>query len=247
MAKKQVEAAAEQQSKKEIIEALKKKMEKDFGKGTMIGANDKPQDHEAISTGSVGLDKAMGIGGYPKGRISEIYGPESSGKAQPLYCNVLTPLGWKKMKDVEIGDVTSTPNGEESTIIGIFPQGVKDIYRLTLDDKSYTDCTLDHLWLVNTRETDLYEVLSTDQLITSGLKRKNNCRKYRVPSINPINFEQYGEITINPYLLGILLGDGSFMGTTIGITSCDDEILDSINSILQLQDLTPDIHGNFFR
>lgn len=81
MAKKTTEVTAEQQqSKRETIEALKKKMEKDFGKGTMIGANDKPQEHESISTGSIGLDKAMGIGGFAKGRITEIYGPESSGK-----------------------------------------------------------------------------------------------------------------------------------------------------------------------
>jgi recombination protein RecA len=57
------------------------KLEKDFGKGTVVLVGDKPQqDVAVISTRSLGLDHALGIGGLPKGRIVEIYGPESSGK-----------------------------------------------------------------------------------------------------------------------------------------------------------------------
>ena len=62
------------------IEIIKQQLEKDYGKGALIGAKDKPSSHEAISTGSLGLNLALGIGGLPKGRIVEIYGPESSGK-----------------------------------------------------------------------------------------------------------------------------------------------------------------------
>jgi recombination protein RecA len=57
------------------------KIEKDFGKGTVQCMSDKAEeDSEAISTGSLGLDIALGVGGLPRGRIIEIYGPESSGK-----------------------------------------------------------------------------------------------------------------------------------------------------------------------
>lgn len=60
---------------------LLKPAEKQFGKGSMSMLGDKPDmDIEVISTGSVGLDIALGVGGLPKGRIVEIYGPESSGK-----------------------------------------------------------------------------------------------------------------------------------------------------------------------
>ena len=62
------------------LEALKAKLEKDLGKGILFGANDKPERHDCISTGSIGLDMALGIGGLPKGRIVEIFGPESTGK-----------------------------------------------------------------------------------------------------------------------------------------------------------------------
>ncbi|MDH4981774.1 recombinase RecA [Hyphomicrobium sp. D-2] len=68
--------------KKKALEAALSQIEKLHGKGSImrLGANDHSIDVEAISTGSLGLDIALGIGGLPKGRIVEIYGPESSGK-----------------------------------------------------------------------------------------------------------------------------------------------------------------------
>jgi recombination protein RecA len=72
----------ETMDKSKALEAALAHIEKAFGKGSImkLGANDKSIDVEAISTGSLGLDIALGIGGLPKGRVVEIYGPESSGK-----------------------------------------------------------------------------------------------------------------------------------------------------------------------
>ncbi len=68
----------------EKLKALKltmDKIDKDFGKGSVMMMNERPNEpHEVVSTGSIGLDVALGIGGLPRGRIVEIYGPESSGK-----------------------------------------------------------------------------------------------------------------------------------------------------------------------
>jgi recombination protein RecA len=68
----------------EKLKALKltiDKIDKDFGKGSVMMMNERSQEPQAvISTGSIGLDVALGIGGLPKGRVVEIYGPESSGK-----------------------------------------------------------------------------------------------------------------------------------------------------------------------
>lgn len=68
--------------KQKALEAALAQIDKNFGKGSImrLGANDLQLDIEEISTGSLGLDIALGIGGLPKGRIVEIYGPESSGK-----------------------------------------------------------------------------------------------------------------------------------------------------------------------
>ena len=68
--------------KHKALEAALSQIEKHFGKGSImkLGQNDKAIDIEAISSGSLGLDIALGIGGLPRGRVVEIYGPESSGK-----------------------------------------------------------------------------------------------------------------------------------------------------------------------
>ncbi len=68
-------------NKGKALEAALSQIERQFGKGTAMRMGDKPRERiPAISTGSLGLDIALGIGGLPKGRIVEIYGPESSGK-----------------------------------------------------------------------------------------------------------------------------------------------------------------------
>ncbi|HEX8060790.1 MAG TPA: ATPase domain-containing protein, partial [Cyclobacteriaceae bacterium] len=78
--------AKEKDSKdaKEKLKALQltiEKLEKTYGKGAVMKLSDeKVSDISAISTGSLGLDVALGIGGIPRGRVTEIYGPESSGK-----------------------------------------------------------------------------------------------------------------------------------------------------------------------
>lgn len=75
-------AEAVDSGKLKALQATIDKIEKDFGKGTIVKLGDQPQwdEHQVIPSGSIALDHALGIGGYPKGRIIEIYGPESSGK-----------------------------------------------------------------------------------------------------------------------------------------------------------------------
>ncbi len=88
MAKKEDEAAQQPTNAEELraaklkaLQAAMNKIEKDFGKGSIMRMGDeKVEQIDVIPTGSIGLDLALGVGGYPRGRIVEIYGPESSGK-----------------------------------------------------------------------------------------------------------------------------------------------------------------------
>ena len=71
----------DQSAKLKALELTLSKLEKSYGKGVVMKLGDRVvEDIEAIPTGSIGLDLALGIGGYPRGRVIEIYGPESSGK-----------------------------------------------------------------------------------------------------------------------------------------------------------------------
>lgn len=82
VAKKQVGARiADMDEKRKALDMAMAHLEKDFGSGTIMRlGDDAVQDVEVIPTGSIGLDYALGVGGLPRGRITEIYGPESSGK-----------------------------------------------------------------------------------------------------------------------------------------------------------------------
>src|SRR5574344_2440987 len=83
MAKEETQDAAEEQQKEKLkaLQAAMSKIEKDFGKGSIMKLGDEHFEHvDVIPTGSLSLDIALGVGGLPKGRIIEIYGPESSGK-----------------------------------------------------------------------------------------------------------------------------------------------------------------------
>lgn len=81
MAKKDEDILNEKEGKLKALQAAMSKIEKDFGKGSIMKLGDEQIEKvEVIPTGSIALNAALGVGGYPKGRIIEIYGPESSGK-----------------------------------------------------------------------------------------------------------------------------------------------------------------------
>ncbi len=81
MAKEMNDAEALKQEKLKILQSTLDKIEKAYGKGSIMRLGDRPVEQlDVISTGSIGLDTALGVGGFPRGRVIEIYGPESSGK-----------------------------------------------------------------------------------------------------------------------------------------------------------------------
>ena len=83
MAKKDIQEmnSEDKSARLKALQSAMSKIEKDFGKGSIMKLGDETtEDVEVIPTGSIGLNAALGVGGYPRGRIIEIYGPESSGK-----------------------------------------------------------------------------------------------------------------------------------------------------------------------
>ncbi len=134
----------------------------------------------------------MTYGGIPRSRIIEFAGEEGSGKAQPLYSKILTSSGYVLMKDIKLGDKVAGEDGNFYDVIGIFPQGLKPIYRITFSDNAVVDCSNEHLWNVKTLNED-YKTVTLDELLTKDLYTINSdtCAKtynYYIPLTKPIQF-----------------------------------------------------------
>jgi superfamily II DNA or RNA helicase len=156
------------------------------------------------------------------------------GKAQPLDAKILTPLGWKYMGDIQVGDQVINSAGAASMVQGVFPQGIKDIFRVTFTDGSATECCDDHLWQVNSasRRWRGYppRVLAL-RALRGSLREPGGNSRYFIPMVAPVDFEE-SELPVDPYLLGALLGDGSLNQHSVLISSGDEELLGWVEDAL---------------
>lgn len=129
-----------------------------------------------------------------------------SGKAQSINSKVLTPSGWRTMGSLVPGDLVITPMGKVSKIIDTFPQGKKQLYKISFDDNSSTLCCSEHLWEVTIKhlQTDKEDVVSllTTELIETFL-RSNNSQdtKLTINMVNPIDMKLYTP-KIPSYIVG---------------------------------------------
>lgn len=93
----------------------------------------------------------------------------SAGKAQPLTSKILTPTGWVAMGDIEVGQKIITQDGSETSVLGVYPQGEKRIFRLTFADGRSAEACVEHLWKAFWRDLDEEEfsngIVSTNTLI----------------------------------------------------------------------------------
>ncbi|MFG2230933.1 PhoH family protein [Streptomyces sp. NPDC048723] len=149
------------------------------------------------------------------------------GRAQPVFTKVLTPDGWRPIGDLQVGDLVVGSNGEPTPVLGVYPQGEKDIYRVTAQDGSWTLCCGEHLWTVRTasdkRRDKPWRVLETKDMI--GNLRAAHVRRYELPMLTaPVAFPER-EVPMDPYALGLLLGDGCLTGSTAPSFATEDEEL----------------------
>jgi intein/homing endonuclease len=178
-------------------------------------------------------------------------GARGGGKLAPYYSKIATPKGWTTMGEVKVGDVVTDPTtGGHSTVIGVYPQGKKKIYKITCDDGAVTYAGLEHLWAYKlpnhhrprTKESaqrkfaegelgisypkDKWNHLtigSTQDLLNALDK---GCQP-RIPLTEPVLYTVNGRCgtgASDSYLIGLMLGDGSF--GNLSLTACDDEIRD---------------------
>lgn len=122
----------------------------------------------------------------------------------------ITPTGLKKFGDLKVGDKIIGSNGKSCNITGVFPQGLKDIYKITFNDGYSITTDGSHLWSVSNKDNESI-VLSVDQMLDKNLTIENIKTYYEdnqwyIPVVKPIYFETNHDLSVSPYIMGKLTG-----------------------------------------
>lgn len=153
------------------------------------------------------------------------------GKGQPLSAKIKTPGSWTTMGEVKVGDTITAKDGTPTIVVGIFPQGVKTVYRVTFADGRSCECDDTHLWrvyYVNTVKHRRWRVVNTVEMLR--LISMPNPRVY-VDLIDPEDGVDV-KLHMDPYTLGILLGDGCTRGGTVKVSTPDEFVLDELRKVM---------------
>ncbi|MEU9267178.1 type IV secretory system conjugative DNA transfer family protein [Streptomyces sp. NPDC048251] len=180
-------------------------------------------------------------------QLRDVYGDSVDkivqGNAQPLDAKILTSKGWKYMRDVQVGDRVLTPFSTTTSVTGVYPKGVRPVYRVTLRDGATTEACNEHLWTIERwkssfRTVDgkrvstsagktserVQEVITTDELKA----RIEKGRQVYLPRIAPVTYPER-DLQIDPYVLGAILGDGHVQSNGVVKFTCNDpEIVEEI-------------------
>lgn len=178
------------------------------------------------------------------------------GKAVTVNTLAYTPYGKIPIGNIKIGDEVIGTDGKGHKVLGVFPQGVKDIHEITFNDGYKVKCCGEHLWTVysnnnsennNNRETkgvtlSVNEMLNKDnEIIIEGERRSYKCKtyykasngqsKWQIPIVKPIEFKNEYTLPIEPYLLGLCLGDGNIQKEQVNFTIHQDDYQELFNNI----------------
>ena len=211
---------------------FKEDLTKNFGQDIIMSANSIIDRESVVIPVSPSLDIILG-GGIPEGSFVVLTGQPKCGKSLENSAKIYTPSGPSTMGQMKVGQEVCIPNGKSSRVIGVYPQGYQDIYKVYFNDGSIANCTLDHNWTVskNNRQTK-YVTMTLDQIIKEGLEYSDR-KKWKIALTKPVHFKQVKPLKTDPYILGCLIGDGGLTNRQAIITSSDDSIVRSFKNFAQ--------------
>jgi phosphate starvation-inducible protein PhoH and related proteins len=157
------------------------------------------------------------------------------GRAQPLSTPVLTPSGFQSIGSLRVGDLVVGSNGQPTPVLGVYPQGRKEIFRLRSQDGASTLCCGEHLWHVFTagdrRRGKPGRIIETREMI--GRLRSAHQHRFELPLLSaPVELPSR-DVPLDPYALGLLLGDGCLTTTTTpSFSTADWELAAALDDAL---------------
>lgn len=164
------------------------------------------------------------------------YGKSGCGKALKNGTKVLTSEGYKPIEGLTLNDLVASNDGKFYKLNGIYPQGVKSCYKITLNHGNTIYASGDHIWTISRDYGKTYHDETTEEILSKGYtytEPKTGWVQHQVvlPPVQPLEFPEQ-DLPIDPYLLGCLIGDGSF-ADNFGFSSEDQFIIDKLNAILR--------------
>ena len=125
------------------------------------------------------------------------------GKAQPLKSEILTPNGFVRMGDLKRGDEICDTEGGVQHVEEIYDRGLRDNYRVVFNNGANVECCDEHLWTARDLKSNKYVTIELSEIM-------KDLRRYKIDMPSPVAFAYSDELPLSPYLLGIMIGDGSY-------------------------------------
>lgn len=181
-----------------------------------------------LATDLIDLDTK--IGGLHPSDLIVLAGRPSMGKAQPLEARIKTTTGWTRMGDLRLGDELASIDGQPSRVTGLYPQGEKEIYRLTFSDGRSAEACAEHLWQVHYRGWERPRVLTTAAIIVMLERKRYQGRLWVDPCSGHFGHSQ--TLPVDPWVLGALLGDGNLKGGSPRFSTASETMLEELSDRL---------------
>ena len=178
------------------------------------------------ATGYIDLDEMTT--GLQDGDLVIVAGRPSMGKAQALDAKIKTPSGWKEMGTLQVGDALASIDGTPSIVTGVYPQGVRQVFRLTFSDGRTAEACAEHLWRVHFREWEEPRVLSTQKL-TELLGKKRYQQRLSIDQPSG-DFGHDDPLPVDPWVLGALLSDCNMTGAALKVSTAAAEMMERMNA-----------------
>ena len=170
-----------------------------------------------------------------------------SGKACPNSSKIPTPNGWITVGEVKAGGYLFDKDGNPTKVLGVYPQGEKEVYEITFGDGRKAKCSIDHIWTVHKKTwKDIYsfkEYTLKDILEDNWEridKRGHKEHLFSIPCSKAVKYNVGEKLNIDPYLFGVFLGDGCCRQEYLTLSSNDKEIVEEIQRILNCPKLYKD-------